>query len=221
MNKKERIATWIAIGFHLIGLCGMFFYDAALFASLSWINLLLMFALLLYTHRKINRGFIIFLLLCYIISMLSEILGTSTGMFFGNYKYSKVLGTGIYDVPLVIGINWFIIIYCVSCAMYLLAHRLHKKTSAVSPGWFKAITIITDSAMLAVAMDWLLEPAAIKLNFWNWQDGIPMYNYISWFVISAILAAIFYFAGTDRENKFAVNLLLIQAMFFLVIRTFL
>ncbi|MEO7445203.1 MAG: carotenoid biosynthesis protein [Ferruginibacter sp.] len=221
MTIKEKIATGIAVVFHLIGLCGMFFYDVNQFASLSWINLVLMAVLIFYVQEKIKPGLIIFFVACYITGMLTEIAGTSTGMFFGDYSYTPVLGTSFKNVPLVIGVNWFIIIYCVSVSMYMLATNIHKKTDKVSPEWLKAMTIITDSALLAVALDWLLEPAAIKLNFWNWAAGIPVYNYVSWFVISAALAAVFYFAVGEKANKFAVNLLLIQAMFFLVIRTFL
>ena len=85
------------------------------------------------------------------------------------------------------------------------------------------MSVIVDGATLAVVFDWLMEPVAVKLGFWTWGgDGsIPLYNYICWLVISMLLLTIFHFCKFNKENKFAVNLLLIQALFFLILRTFL
>jgi putative membrane protein len=70
--------------------------------------------------------------------------------------------------------------------------------------------------------DWLMEPVAIKLNYWSWTSAdVPVYNYICWFIVSLLLLLVFHFASFEKQNKFAVNLLLIQAMFFLLLRTFL
>ena len=49
--SKQRIATFIAVLFHCIGLAGILFYDAALFASLTPLNLLLSAALVIYTQK--------------------------------------------------------------------------------------------------------------------------------------------------------------------------
>jgi putative membrane protein len=82
--------------------------------------------------------------------------------------------------------------------------------------------MIVDGAMLAVLFDWILEPVAIKLGYWTWKGtDVPLYNYLSWFFLSCCLLTIFHFCSFEKENKFAVNLLLIQAMFFLLLRTFL
>ena len=82
---------------------------------------------------------------------------------------------------------------------------------------------IAVTAALAVLFDWLIEPVAVKLGYWQWKgDGsIPMYNYICWAVISALLLAVFHFCAFNKQNKFAIHLLLIQALFFLLLRTFL
>lgn len=91
-----------------------------------------------------------------------------------------------------------------------------------APGVLRAMSVIIDGATLAVVFDWLMEPVAVKLGFWNWDgDGsIPLYNYVCWLMISMLLLTIFHFLRFDKENKFAINLLLIQALFFLILRTF-
>ena len=77
--------------------------------------------------------------------------------------------------------------------------------------------------MMAVLFDWVMEPVAVKLGYWKWlgNGDIPFYNYVSWFVISVGMLAIFHFCKFNKQNKFAVNLLLIQLLFFLILRTFL
>ncbi len=221
-GNKQKTATIISIVFHVIGLAGMLFYNTKVFASLTWLNMLLMFALIIYTQQKITLGFIVFFIICFVVGIAVEIAGTSTGVLFGEYHYTPVLGYSIMQVPLIIGINWFIVLYCAGVSMYMLSNNMQKEISAASP-WLKAIAIICDTALLAVFFDWLMEPAAIKLGFWQWHgDGeVPFYNYISWLVVSALLAIVFYFCPFPKQNKFAVNLLLIQAMFFLLLRTFL
>ena len=85
------------------------------------------------------------------------------------------------------------------------------------------LSIMVDGATLAVLFDWLMEPAAVKLGYWKWLGNgeIPLYNYMCWFVISMLLLFVFHKLQFNKQNKFAVNLLLIQAMFFLLLRTFL
>ena len=86
----------------------------------------------------------------------------------------------------------------------------------------KAISVIVDGASIAVFFDWIMEPVAVKLGYWKWHDGnVPFYNYVCWLMVSNIILAIFHFSRFNKQNKFAVNLLLIQMMFFLLLRTFL
>ncbi len=40
-------------------------------------------------------------------------------------------------------------------------------------------------------MDLLIEPVAIHLGYWSWTGGdIPIQNYLSWFVISLVMALV-------------------------------
>ena len=207
--------------FHIVGLLGFIFFDRELFTRLSVYNLLLMFLLILYTSGQITISFSVFILVCVLGGIAVEIAGTTTGMIFGNYSYSKVLGPGFMNVPFIIGINWFIVIYC--CGIF--TQTLLLKMMAVSPQalskTLKAATVIIDGAILAVLFDWIMEPVAVKLGYWTWEGDIPLMNYISWFVISCIMLTVFHFLKFNKNNRFAINLLLIQMMFFLILRLFL
>jgi bisanhydrobacterioruberin hydratase len=225
LKTKTQMATAIAILFHAIGLVGMFF-NKEFFVATTPINLLLMALLLFYTQEKINIAFIIFVAMCFAVGIAVEIIGTSTGYLFGQYVYGKMLGVSIKNVPLVVGINWFIIMYCCGITVHTVLEKLSAKletmTGAPSPA-LKILSIVSDGAMLAVVFDWIMEPAAIKLGYWKWLgDGdIPAYNYMCWFVISSLLMLAFGLLKFPKQNIFAVNLLMIMMMFFMLVRTFL
>ena len=223
---KFEIATAIAVLFHSIGLVGLLFFDKTFFLAATPFNLLLSFVLLIWTQTDKNRSFFLFVAACFIIGIVVEVIGVNTGFLFGDYAYGNVLGPEIKNVPVLIGVNWFLIIYCCGISINTLLMKAINRIAAdsgKSPMALKALSVIIDGATLAVFFDWLMEPVAFKLGYWVWNvDGsIPMFNYICWFVVSLLLLTIFHFAKFNKQNKFAVNLLLIQLMFFLLLRTFL
>ena len=223
---KIEIATAIAVLFHIIGLVGLLFFDKTFFLQSTSVNLLLMFALLLWTQHEKNKYFFLFFAACFFVGITVEIIGINTKILFGDYTYGNVLGYKVQHVPLLIGVNWFIIIYCCGISIHTLLTKAINSISADTgkkPMVLKALSVIIDGAILAVLFDWLMEPVAVKLGYWTWNgDGsIPFYNYICWFLVSILLLAAFHFAKFNKQNKFAVNLLLIQLMFFLLLRAFL
>jgi putative membrane protein len=185
-----------------------------------------MFGLILYTNRPLQPKLLLFFFIIFCSGILVEMIGTKTGWLFGKYAYGQVLGAGIMNVPFIIGINWCMIIYCCGVSTHMLMSSLiqklpdaKKETSSFLNKW----SVIIDGALLALLFDWLMEPVAIQLGYWHWlKDGtIPLYNYFCWFIISMIFLFIFQQFNINKTNKFVVHLLLIQSMFFLLLRTFL
>ena len=225
-NNKIFIATAIAILFHVIGLVGILVFNSSVIINATPLNLLLSAGLLIYTQQEKKKDFYIFLIVTIITGFIVEVIGVNTSLLFGNYNYGNVLGFKWLEVPFIIGLNWFIIIYCCGISTNTLLNNLLTKV-AITPAapltFLKATSVITDAATLAVLFDILIEPVAIKLGFWHWNgDGsIPIYNYICWIIISLILLTVFHILKFNKQNKFAINLLMIQFMFFLLLRTFL
>lgn len=224
--SRQQVATAIAILFHSIGLIGILFFNSSLIIAATPLNLLLSFGLIIYTQENKHLPFWIFFIACFVVGIGVEIVGTATGWLFGEYQYGSVLGPGINEVPFIIGVNWFIIIYCCGTCIHMLLSEATKKLSeqtGKSVKAIKALSVVIDGATLAVFFDWIMEPVAVKLGYWEWLgDGeIPFYNYVCWFLVSIFLLFIFHNLPFEKQNKFAVNLLLIQAMFFLLLRTFL
>ena len=164
------MATAIAILFHSIGLVGILFFPENFFIQSTTFNLVLSFCLLVWTQQSKNVGFIIFVASVFVIGFFSETVGVETGLIFGEYSYGKVLGFQWLKVPLVIGINWFIIIYCSGISIQTLLLKVIKRVALDTnepPQILKAMSVIVDGATLAVLFDWLMEPVAIKLGFWS------------------------------------------------------
>ena len=223
---KYQIATSIAILFHSIGLIGILYFDKTFFVQSTVFNLLLMFVLLVWTQNNRNGYFLLFFAAIIVLGTGAEMIGVNTNALFGEYHYGKVLGYQIMNVPVIIGINWFVIIYCCGISMHTLLTKAITRiaeSTGKKPMTLKALSVIIDGATLAVFFDWVMEPVAIKLGYWHWGGSgeVPMFNYLCWLMVSVLLLAIFHFCKFDKQNKFAVNLLLIQGMFFLLLRTFL
>ena len=184
-----------------------------------------MAALLIFTQREKNLPFFFFVLLCFATGMFVEIIGINTGYLFGDYSYGEVLGAKWQGVPFLIGINWFVIVFCAGTIIHRLNEWVYKKIAdgkQPSPA-VQTFSFITDAALLTTFFDWIMEPAAIKLGFWKWQPAgaIPSYNFLCWFLISALLLTVFRFLTFDKHNQFALHLFIIQALFFLLLQTFL
>lgn len=222
--SPQKKATAIAVLFHVIGLTGILFFDRQLFVSLTPFNLLLSAGLLIYTQAEKNKAFFLFVLVCVVVGFSVEYIGVNHQLLFGEYEYLNAMGEQWQHVPLVIGVNWFIMMYCCGVSIQLFLNRMwNKLKDADQPARKNVgfIAVILDAALLATFFDWVMEPVAVKLGWWKWLgDGsIPLLNYISWFGISALLLLLFRLLSFNKQNQFAVNLLLIQFMFFLILRT--
>ena len=229
MNKTDKrnlnISLFIAMLFHVCGVFGILFSSyKEWFIQATSFTLLVMAALIIFTQQQKNKAFYSFCAVAFITGMSVEAAGVNSGILFGDYHYTKILGPGIFGVPFLIGINWFVVVYCCGCITFMFEEWIMKKLSVqaeLSTG-MQLISFIIDAAILTVFYDWVLEPAAIKLNLWQWKnDTIPFYNYLCWFFISAGLMVVFRKLNFAKHNIFALHLLIIQLLFFLSIETFL
>jgi bisanhydrobacterioruberin hydratase len=225
-QNKVQWATGIALLIHAVGLMGMLWIETSWFARMTPLNLMIMFSLVVWTQSEKKRNFYIFLVFSFLIGMISEIIGVQTGLLFGNYAYGAILGFQFAQVPLIIGLNWFVVIFSAVATIFYFTRLVgtsNKLKSASAECAPIEVNILIGAAFLATFFDWVMEPVAVKLGFWTWEgEGqIPFLNYLSWFFISIIMMSIFRFLRIRPDNLFAVHLLLIQMMFFMILRAFL
>ena len=226
-SALQNAALFIVLLFHVSGAIGIIFSPYKdWFIQKTPLNLLLMSALLIITQRQKNTAFFLFFIIAYIVGFTVELVGVNSGMLFGHYRYGAVLGIQYYGTPLLIGINWFIIIYCagvISNKLYSWSNRKLAAADAQVKPAVQFISFVTDGALLATLFDFIIEPVAVKLGYWHWLYGgaIPFYNYACWFFISVVLLTVFRLLPFDKNNRLAVHLFIVQVLFFLMLRVFL
>ena len=107
---------------------------------------------------------------------LVERVGTSTGIPFGRYRYTRALRPQVAHVPAIVPLAWF--------ALGLPA----RETAHAALGERSTPTarIVLGSAALT-AWDLFLDPQMVGEGYWAWTKrgayrGIPLTNYLGWFV---------------------------------------
>ena len=124
----------------------------------------------------------------YLISLASELAGTTVGLPFGPYRYTDGLGAKWFGhVPVLIPLSWFFM----AVPSGVLAHR------ALSPGARagtrgRAATVILGSLVL-LAWDLALDPAmSYVTKYWVWGSdgpyyGMPWLNLAGWYLTGLAL----------------------------------
>lgn len=196
------VAVAILVIFHAVGFWGLLFSGRPeYFQRLTPMNLLLTNTLLLAFHRRWSTTFILFAAVVFSVGFFSEVVGVHTGLLFGDYTYGAALGFKIWSVPVLIGLNWLMLVYS--------AGHISNLTRLPWPA--KAIL----GALLMVLLDYFIEPVAMAFDFWSWQGGhIPLSNYVGWFVVALGLQVYFQRAAIAKENRLAPYIYLVQLLFF-------
>lgn len=199
-NTVKNSSLVILLLINIIGVIG--FSTPTLlpiFKSLTPYNLILTVVLCFFhlPFKKFVTPFIILFILGYLV----ELIGVKTGLLFGEYSYGEALGFKLLQVPVIIGANWFILaIGARGCANYI------SEKPAIQ-------TLI--AALLMVGLDFLIEPVAIKFEFWTWaQADVPLQNYIMWLVVSLVMQLILTKTAYLIYNKLGFVILLSQTIFF-------
>jgi putative membrane protein len=201
-TRRNVVLISILILFYTVGSIGtQLVAYRGYFLSLSPYNLLLSFAVAVLAIETKTKAQLIFFLISYILSMTAEWIGTSTGYLFGTYYYGKNLGATIFGVPLVIGLNWWILLVGAS--------------SISSYMRMKPLATALFGAVLMTLLDRVMEPVSIKSDFWHWKnEQIPFYNYVCWFILSFLLLLIQQRLIKPETNKVHAVLFVIIFLFF-------
>ncbi len=112
-----------------------------------------------------------------ILAFTVELTGVKTGLPFGAYSYTKTLQPAFLGVPAAITLSWFAVAVNAYLAVKFFLFGSEK------------MIILTVSAVIILAIDFLLEPFASANAYWVWESGkIPLQNYLSWLVTGFIFA---------------------------------
>ncbi|MBN2553543.1 MAG: carotenoid biosynthesis protein [Spirochaetales bacterium] len=209
MNKREMTVAVLLGVFFLVGFIGH-----SLPVTLPWMlrmtpYTLLACGLIAFVPVFLERrpGVLIWAVVVFVVTFILEALGTATGKIFGPYTYGQTLGPKLFAVPVVIAFNWLLVIL----GALGLARLIFRIRLLVALG----------TALLAAGFDYLLEPTAIRLDYWHWQAaGIPLQNYLAWFLIALAAALVYAYSGLSVKTRLPVVYFLIQLVFFAALRIF-
>lgn len=143
----------------------------------------------------LRRGILILLFFA-VFPIMIEAIGISTGLPYGPFYYTdqmgfKILGLVPWSVafafaPLILG-------------SITIANRITKDARLAIPL----------SAAVLVAVDLVLDPAAVLLSIWVWVTpgpyyGIPITNYTGWFITALIASTIMHLL-TSKKTRIAAE----------------
>jgi putative membrane protein len=201
---KIQIASTAIVLWYLVGIAGFMIRPLQLFfQQLTPWGMVVAALLLVYFHEPKNLKSLLILAAIALFGFIVEVIGVNTQAIFGYYIYGKTLGPKLFSTPLVIGLNWLILIYGIT----VLAEPIRNT-------WY--FPLVGATAM--VIFDWLMEPVAIATDMWYWAfDFIPLKNYIDWFLVSGFLFLMIRILKVEFNNRIAAILFAMQVVFFLAL----
>lgn len=203
-NNKFRLSLIFLIIVYAVGTATVVAGFANDLMKLTPYNLLFVTILLLLNAERITISYILIFAAISIAGFLVEWLGTATGLVFGSYTYGSALGIAFRQVPMIIGLNWAMLVFSTAAIVDFL--QLKK--------WLKAALM----AVMMVCYDLLLEPVAIRFDFWQWEGGsIPLQNYLAWWVIGFIMSLAAQYRVAPLKNKLAPYIVVVQLFFFVLL----
>ena len=200
---KQSLSIGLIWIFHISGLIGIIYSNASWFIKATPFNPLLSFALLI-INIEWNKKLFFLVVTCFSVGMLSEIIGVNYGFLFGEYSYGKALGIKFKGVPLIIGINWCLLVFI---------------TGYISRFFFNSLIARTFLGIfLMLSLDIVIEPIAPVLDFWKFKEGLASFNnYIGWAIVSFPLQLLFHRLNQNIEGPFPFHLYILQFLFFTIL----
>ena len=163
---------------------------------------------LLVVNNSLEKKFLLRLFYVFFLGLTVEIIGVNFSFFFGEYKYGDNLGIKIFDVPIVIGFNWVLLIILTGN----FADRIFQKSILGK--------VLFGSTMM-ILLDLLIEISAPKLDYWEFTiNPVPFSNYLWWFIFSFLFHFI-YQSNIKKEYIVSTNILIIHFLFFGLLALFL
>ena len=165
------------------------------------------------------RRLVFWMALVYLVTFLLEAVGTATGRVFGPYRYGPVLGPMLFDVPIIIGYNWMIIVMGLSATIFSSLERFTLTRKMAFP--VQALTGALLVGLGCTLFDYVMEPVAVAFNYWRWAGGeIPLQNYLAWFFIAFAAALGWKIAALRCDHPWPRWYVLIQFLFFIGLTIF-
>ena len=166
LNDKKELRSFSIFIVWLLNISGFFGIlskekDFFLSASPYVLSITLF---LIIVNNFLDKKFLIKLFLIFSLGLTVEILGVNYSFFFGEYQYGDNLGIKFFDVPLVIGFNWVLLIIITgNFASMIFSKSIMGK--------------VVFGSIMMILLDLLIEISAPKLDYWEFSvHPVPFSN---------------------------------------------
>lgn len=178
-----------------------FVLNPTFFSPFSPYTLLLTCFVFLIHSPLADKKFLVAFFSIAFLGFIVEVIGVKTGLIFGKYSYGDGLGIKLLEVPLIISINWAMLI----CAGTIVVSRIFANK----------IAVLSVAALLVTGIDLLIEQVAPKLDFWLFDGGFPsLHNYFGWIGVAFCTSYFFYPTIIKGNRTVSLILLILQIIFF-------
>ena len=189
LPRALRLATWLFFSLTLYDLFAVTSRPLLHLPDLGDHNFVVVCVLFTILHCTLLEGLrrtAIFFTISAIVSYCLEEIGVRTGLIYGSYHYSAMLGAKLGHVPIIIPLAWFMMIY---------------------PSWLVARTILTGTilhalpgriaqallaAWVVTSWDTVMDPGMAASGNWIWEHGgdyfgVPRHNYLGWLLTTFLV----------------------------------
>jgi putative membrane protein len=147
------------------------------------------------------RNIIAFSLITVVISFASEVIGVATGLVFGAYHYTDLLGPKLLGVPPMIQIGYLATGYASVMMGRIILSLLRPVT-----GW-AILAASLAGAFIMVSWDVAMDPyQSTVTGDWIWRDGggyfgVPLHNYAGWFGTVLLFTLVYFIFATRYAEQ--------------------
>lgn len=188
MGSKDAALLWTVTGVYAAGRLLHLVQDRIPIILLIAISILapLAFAWIHGTMAYGIRGMLTFVGVCIVVGNALENLGVRTGIPFGHYYFTDVMGPKILDVPILLGLAYIGMGYL----SWTLGILIVGEARSVLP-----IPVV--SASIMVVWDLALDPVWSTVEHgWVWQRGgayfgVPLMNFAGWYLTNFVIYLLF------------------------------
>jgi putative membrane protein len=190
---------------HFFGILGVYLLPEW-FLPATPITILVSSVVVFLRYEKYRSSRVVAFIVIVVLAYLVELYGVKSGNLFGTYTYGENLGWKLFDVPLIIGVNW--------AALIMVAQQLTTHYIGINNRFFSAISVATIMTMF----DLLLEVLAPQFDFWSFThlNYAPLENFIGWFGVSFCFG-LYSYSHFRNQNRTAVLYGIAQLVFFMIL----
>ena len=201
MSFKINVYIGLVWLFTISGILGVISTASNWFIALTPVYLFLNFLIILLCLKDQKVRILKGISVPFILGFITEVLGVNFGLVYGSYTYGENLGLKIFEVPLIICLNWSLLtIVSADVGKFITRNKGLRILSGV---------------LIMILLDFLIEISAPRFDFWVFKDGIvPITNYFGWFLVASISHWWYQSFKINTNSKISCHIITCLFLFF-------